>query len=139
MFATAQDSAREEKCGAGDVPNRCNTFLATLRHPAHIFHARYELHCVSSGAQVARPAFQLRLVDLTVSNTLTNKPISDRRPLTSDTNASGMWVALAARRGRVATVLRLAPLEEAATARTEDPPFGGLWCDQPAIFLWREK
>ncbi|MGH8210865.1 MAG: hypothetical protein ACREU6_14965 [Steroidobacteraceae bacterium] len=22
---------------------------------------------------------------------------------------------------------------------TEDPPFGGLWCDQPAIFLWAES
>ena len=22
-----------------------------------------------------------------------------------------------------------------ATKLTEDPPFGGLWCDQPAIFL----
>ena len=24
---------------------------------------------------------------------------------------------------------------QAAAKLTEDPPFGGLWCDQPAIFL----
>jgi hypothetical protein len=28
-----------------------------------------------------------------------------------------------------------AALQEPATKLTEDPPFGGLWCDQPAIFL----
>jgi hypothetical protein len=26
-----------------------------------------------------------------------------------------------------------------AVVLTEDPPFGGLWCDQPAIFLWAES
>jgi hypothetical protein len=26
-----------------------------------------------------------------------------------------------------------------ATKLTEDPPFGGLWCDQPAIFLPEES
>src|SRR5690606_16306940 len=27
----------------------------------------------------------------------------------------------------------------AAAKLTEDPPFGGLWCDQPAIFLWAQN
>jgi hypothetical protein len=30
---------------------------------------------------------------------------------------------------------RLPPQADAAVAHTEDPPFGGLWCDQPAPFF----
>jgi len=34
------------------------------------------------------------------------------------------------------TILRRRPPLPAQAAKlTEDPPFGGLWCDQPAIFL----
>ena len=84
---------------------------------------------------VRRPAFQLGLVDLTISNTLKNKLILKRQPRSNGAEASGMWVALAAWAGTGCNSFALGALEEAATARTEDPPFGGLWCDQPAIFL----
>ena len=61
------------------------------------------------GVGVRRPAFQLELVGLTIYNILKNKLILNRQPLSSDANASGMWVALAAGRGWLVTVLRLAP------------------------------
>jgi len=38
----------------------------------------------------------------------------------------------------VKPVLRWRRSKLPAVVLTEDPPFGGLWCDQPAIFLWAE-
>jgi hypothetical protein len=47
--------------------------------------------------------------------------------------ATGMWVATYA----TETSFALTPQISVAGVLTEDPPFGGLWCDQPAIFLSR--
>jgi hypothetical protein len=53
----------------------------------------------------------------------------------------GMCVAFCALRGPngLKTVSRYGHGMRRAVVLTEDPPFGGLWCDQPAYFYLAES
>jgi hypothetical protein len=69
------------------------------------------------------------------------KAAGEHRRIFFRARSPGMWVAFGGSTGRLRSFNQFCASAAAcrAVGLTEDPPFGGLWCDQPAIFLLAES